>query len=292
MIKKYLYIAWLLVFFTTNYVSAQMVITYRAQESKSDMRYEYDTLLLKLALDKTKHNYGDYKFVPSPVMNYSRAKIKLMKNEYPNFFVKLSYEDKFKEKMNLNFVKFPVDLGIVGYRVFFVSEQIKKKVSEAVTLDDLKKFTIGQGSGWSDISILRSAGFNVIEVPLYESLFSMVAANRFDLLSRGTNELLGEYESHKHMKNFTYDTSICLSYPLPRFFYTHASNTKAIQRVMEGLQIAYEDGSLQKLWMEQYRDSITFVNLNIRKIIKIENPNILNLDFNYQQYFYKPENEK
>jgi len=31
--------------------------------------------------------------------------------------------------------------------------------------------------------------------------------------------------------------------------------------VTEGLQLAYEDGSLQSLWMAQYKDSIHFVNL-------------------------------
>jgi len=269
---------------------ANMVITYRTQESDTDKRYNYDTALLELALKKTESTHGPYRLNPSPVMNYSRTQSTLMTNRYENFFAKLSYEDQFKETMDMDFVQFPVDLGIVGYRVFFVSRQTQKKLSAVKTLDMLKTFTMGQGSGWSDVKILRTSGFKVIEVPLYESLFKMVARNRFALLSRGANEVLDEYDSHKQIKDFAFDTQLCLAYPLPRFFYTHSANQRAIERITAGLKLGYADGSVQKLWQKHYQKSIDFVKLNKRKIFRISNPNIKNLDFDFQQYFYTPEN--
>ncbi len=288
MVKKVVFFIFSFALIMVNFVSAQMIITYRSPESKNDKRYEYDNQLLKLSLDKTKKKYGDYKLVPSQVMNYSRAMKKLERNSYPNFMAKYSYEERFVEKMNLAYIKFPVDLGIVGYRVFFVSKKIKKKFSIVRTIDDLKKFTVGQGTGWADVEILRSSGFSVQEIPKYESLFYMVAANRFDLFPRGTNELLNEYEAHKGIKNFTYDTSLCLAYPLPRFFYTHKSNQKAIRRITEGLLMAFEDGSVEKLWHKKYKDSIEFVNLEKRRILWVENPNVKSINFDYKKYFYKP----
>ena len=269
---------------------ANMLITYRAQESDTDKRYNYDTALLEFALKKTEATHGPYSLRPSPVMNYSRTKSTLMTNRYKNFFAKLSYDDRFKETMDMDFVQFPVDLGIVGYRVFFLSRQTKNELTDVKTLDMLKTYTIGQGSGWSDVEILRAAGFKVIEVPTYESLFKMVALNRFDLLSRGANEVLDEYESHEQIKDFAFDTHICLAYPLPRFFYTHSANQRAIERITAGLKLGYADRSVQKLWQKHYQKSIDFVKLNKRKIFRISNPNIKNLDFDFQQYFYTPEN--
>lgn len=267
---------------------ADMVITYRAQESHTDKRYDYDTALLELALKKTEPTHGPYSLIPSPIMNYPRARSMMTTNKLENFFAKLSYENGFKETRNMDFVKFPVDLGIVGYRVFFVSEQTRERLSSVTTLEMLKAFTIGQGSGWSDVEILRAGGFKVIEVPTYESLFKMVALNRFDLLPRGANEVLGEYESHKGIKNFAYDTSICLAYPLPRFFYTHSANQRAIERITAGLRMGYEDGSVQKLWQNHYQKSIDFVKLHNRKIIRIPNPLIKNIGFDFQRYFHTP----
>ncbi len=265
-----------------------MVITFREKESKQDKRYDYDTSVLRLALEKTKDTHGDFKMVPSRAMNYSRARVLLQQNSSPNFFAKLSYEKGFTRDMDLDFVPFPVDLGIVGYRTFFIRSELKPRLARVKNLADLRQFTIGQGYGWTDVAILRNAGFKVLTVPGYESLFDMVAVGRFDLLPRGANEILDEYKSHRHLPRFSYDTSLCLAYPLPRFFYTHSSNRRALKRVTLGLIRAYEDGSLKALWEKQYQKSIDFVNLAQRKIIFIPNPFVQDIDFDYKRYFYNP----
>ena len=59
--------------------------------------------------------------------------------------------------------------------------------------------------------------FKVVEVSRYESLFRMVAINRFDLFCRGTNELLEEFNAHRDIPDLTYDEAISIAYPMPRF---------------------------------------------------------------------------
>ena len=265
-----------------------MAITYRAPESSQDKRYDYDTSVLRLSLEKTRPQYGDYRMVPSKKMNYSRAHVVLKQNLHDNYFAKLSCEDRLVQEEGLAFVPFPIDLGIVGYRVFFVSSTIRPRLAQIRTVDELKTLSIGQGSSWADIPILKAAGFRVQEVSSYESLFKMVAANRFDLFSRGANELMEEYEAHKNIPEFTYDRTLCLAYPFPRFFFTHKSNKKAIERITEGLLIAYADGTLRKLWEKHYRKSIEFVNFPKRRVLRIPNPYISTLRFDYKQYFIDP----
>lgn len=193
------------------------VFTYRSPESDIDHRYRYDKQLLQLALDSTEATDGPYRLVPSPVMNAARAQSFVEKNTLPNLILKLSYNPAF-EAHNMAFVPFPVDLGIVGYRVCFAHPEIVERVSQVESIDDLRKFRHGQGSGWADIEILRHNGFDVTGITSYESLFRMVAMRRFDLFCRGANELLDEFTEHKDIQGLSYDSSMALFYPFPRFF--------------------------------------------------------------------------
>jgi len=270
-----------------NIMASQPTIFHiRAAESALDKRYDYDRAVLELALQKTVEEYGPYELHSTQEMNFLRAQADVTHNVYQNFFIKLSYETKFNESMD--FVPFPIDLGIVGYRVCFVSKENLNRVSLVEHLEELKQFTYGLGSGWSDISIFRSQGFKVIEVPTYESLFKMVAKGRFDLFCRGVNELKDEYETHKHIEGLTYDTSMAIVYPLPRFFYTNPDNQQAIKRVYDGFVKAYNDGSLIEVWKEFYQSSIDFSQLKNRKIYRIDNPNLKGLDESYRTYLYNP----
>jgi hypothetical protein len=270
----------------TTYAFSQTLFTAQGRASAQDTRLDYDRAALRLSLEKTVKKYGPFKLVEAEFMNTARG-IKVAKaGRTKNFFTKQSVS---KTLLNeLGHVPFPIDLGIVGYRVFFVSPNAKSKLKTTQNLGQLKKFSIGQGVGWLDVDILEHNGFKVIKAGSYEGLFKMVAKNRFDLYSRGTNELLGEWKTHKNIQGFAYDESVALYYPLPRFFFTNKANKAAIKRVTEGLIIAYNDGSLKKEWEKHYRDSIDFVNLKKRKIFRINNPFLEGVDSSYEKYIYKP----
>lgn len=268
-----------------NLCFAQTVFTYRSPESPVDSRYDYDNALLKLSLEKTMDTDGEYILKPSPQMNFRRMNDYLSRGILTNpIFKQSATNDNCDE---FDYINFPVDLGIVGYRVFFVAPRIKEEFEKVSTLEELRRYTIIQGSGWSDIEILKSAGLNVIDIPKYESLFIEIIKNRADLLSRGINEILDEMTSHQNLKLLDYNDNVVLYYPLPRFFFSSKGNEEALDRVRRGLLIAYEDGSLVDLWEEYYEDSILSVNLESRKVIKIGNPLVSRIDKSYEKYLYK-----
>ena len=263
------------------------ILTVRSGETEQDVRYSYDNTLLKLALDKTVATDGPYTLRESGSMNFARAKQLVLANSLPNFFIKLSYDAAYTDTP-MRYVPFPVDLGIVGYRVCFAHPEVVMKLRDVEDMEELRRFSHGQGLGWTDTRILRHNGFTVQEVPAYESLFKMVAARRFDLFCRGTNELLGEFRAHPGLPGLAYDRSMTIHYPLPRLFYTHASNTEALDRITRGILLAYEDGSLLRLWQEEYQESIDFVNLEKRRVFHLDNPYLEGIGFDYSQYFYTP----
>lgn len=277
----------LFVYFCAGAVVAATVFTCPAPESAKDTRRAYDNALLELALKKTEAKYGAYTLERvNQGANNRRNRLDVGNRVYPNFFIKESFSLQLKEK--LAYVPIPVDRGIVGYRVAFVSKETGERLKKVTSLEELKQFSVVQGIGWLDADILEKAGFKVQTGSSYEGMFEMVAANRADLFFRGVNELLSEWEAHQQVANLAYDESVLVHYPLPRFFYTAKANTEAIERVHEGLKMAYEDGSFEALWQQHYMKSIEFVGLGKRKVFEINNPYTEGLDPAYTKYNYVP----
>lgn len=269
---------------------AETVFTARAPESKADLRQNYHYQLLDLALQKTIETHGSYRLeLAAEGANMKRSMRNVQQNRYQNYFLRQSVSTELMEKMEP--VPFPVDRGIVGYRVAFTSVETKERLKSIKTISDLKKFSIVQGIGWLDTRILKSQGFTVETSSSYESMFVMVARDRADLFTRGANELLGEWQNHKNIPNLTYDESIVLYYPLPRFFFTTKGNKESAERVYSGLIKAYKDGSLIQLWQKNYAPSIAFTKLGKRKIFSVTNPLIEDLDSSYTKYLYNPFTE-
>ncbi len=277
---------------------AEFVVSHRVPALVATTYYDYYVDLLKLAMEKSRPQYGDYRFegVPSDA-NTLRALSDVVQNAHPNLVLEMGYEEKLTETGDLTYINFPVDGGIVGYRVCYLNPAIQHKITSKTTLDDLRKYTIGQGVGWADTAVFRHNGFKVIEVDRFPALFRMVAAGRIDLFCRGANQIIEDiYEltaledssESKSLTKLIVDQTFVLVYPLPRFFYLHSKNTLAKERIAAGLKIAYADGSLKQLWIKHYKASVDFVNLPQRKMFYLENPLLKNLPPDYKQYFFDP----
>lgn len=265
--------------------------TYISPESERDPRMTYDRELLRLALDKTRDTFGDYELVPAPAMTKARVRLSLQLNSFTNLFAMDSYSST-RDGKGLAYVRFPIHLGIVSYRICFVSPQRQAAMAEVHDLAGLRRFTFGQGKGWLDVEILRHAGLKVVEVDGYEMLFKMVARGRFDLLCRGASELRSELLTHKDIGGLKMDPYLLLYYPLPRVFYTNVANGEALKRVETGLRQAWQDGSLQALWRHSFGPAIAFAGLKQRRMLRLENPFLEGINFDYRPYFYNPMTDR
>lgn len=268
---------------------AEEIITLRAPEMAADKRKNYPIAAIKLALDKTRSKYGDYTINYTinytAQMNTQRLLAATRANIIPNLIIQAGYDDAIVAKDGLTFVDIPFDLGITSYRICFINPVLQAELKSVSQVEHLKRYSIVQGVGWPDIKILRHNGFKVIESNSYDGLFKMISARRADLFCRGINELKNEYEAFKSLNGLSYDTSFVLFYPLPRFFYLNENNQVLKQRLSEGFQMAYQDGSLKRLLFEYYADDIHFAKIPTRKLFEFENPLIKGLDNKYNAYF-------
>lgn len=280
----------IIIFILSSYLYSETTFVYNNIQNSKDKRKLYEIEILNLALSKTVPKYGEYKLIPSPKMNLKRAMQTIRTNEIKNFLLKMSITKEFMDEFAYS--NFPVDRGVTGYRASFISPKLKNNLEQYDSLEKIKKLTIGQGVGWLDSDILKYNGFNVKEVSNYTGLFKMTALGRIDFFSRGINEVLGEYQSFNYIKDLDYDRTFILYYPLPRFFYSNKSNQKAVKRIEEGLILASNDGSLDKVFDKYYKKSIDFLNIENRRIYKLENPFLEGVDTSYEKYIFNPFNKE
>jgi hypothetical protein len=262
-------------------VLAEFVVSHRSPFTEGDKHHIYSTDLLRLALEKTRKEYGDFTMRPIPPRNYARALKAAVDDAYPNLIIETSYEQALTHHAKLDFINFPMDLGVLGYRVCFINPKLKASDKKIASLEDLRQYTFAHGVGWADTTIFRHNGLKVQEIDNYDGIFLMVVGGRVDFFCRGVNEILGEMEQFSQLKELTIDEQFVLVYPLPRFFYLNGKNKLAKKRIKLGLQRAYADGSLQALWKANFLPSLELVNLAQRKVIRLENPLLGDLDMSF-----------
>ena len=242
-------------------------------EGNADVRLNYYWELLQAALEETTPKWGPFQITVSPnVISAARAELLLAGSSDITITVRTTSTDREK---TLQAVMIPLDKGLTGYRLFMTKAPTQQRLSQVRTLQDLKQFSIGQGINWIDGDILRNAGFNVVTGPNYDSLFAMLEANRFDLFSRGINEIGMEFNFASGRYSYlTIEKSLMLYYPLPRYFFFSRTKDgeRLAHRVEEGLRLLLKNGKFDKRYQAFKRSILVDLQLAGRRIFRLDNP--------------------
>ncbi|MDO8342553.1 MAG: hypothetical protein Q7T48_05085 [Cellvibrio sp.] len=267
-----------------------LIVTHKLPELNSDERVLHEVEVLQLALDKTVAEFGPYELRGIPPMNRARTLVALSHNVYPNLILQMSYEDELAEQESLAFIPFPLDRGALSYRICFMRDSLNATAKSITHLDQFEGYHFGVGIGWADGKILRHNRLQVVESNSVVSLFRMTKAGRIDFFCRGASEFFYEQQDPNSL-GLTGDTHLALYYPLPKFFFAHKDTQVALNRVQKGLEIAYRDGSFNKLWSKRHLNTLERANLKQRNLIQLENPLIKHLARDYETYLYDPINQ-
>lgn len=257
-----------------NPASAPQQIVYPRPESEHDSRYLYDWEVLRTALEKTRSSFGPYELrQAAQYMSPARVTAEAAGPGSINLFVRatsMQLEEQFRP------VRIPVDRGLIGYRLLLVRSEDLPLFADVGSLEQLRRFRIGQGKGWVDVGILQSAGFKVVEGNNYDGLFSMLSVKRFDALSRSVDEALREYDERHEQAGFEVEPGIALYYPLARYFFTRrdADGEALARRLEAGLEAMVQDGSLQALFTTYKGPMIKRSGLAQRRLFRIPNPSL------------------
>jgi hypothetical protein len=263
---------------------------YNGPESAQDQRYQYHWRVLRAALDATRDKYGDYLAEPGIALN---ERLQLFEMQRPNGRLNIIVRNPTEAlERALQPIKVPIDKGLLGYRVFLIRAEDAPRFAGVRTLDDLRQFSFGQGRDWSDVAIYQASDLKVVTGSSYEGLFGMLALHRFDAFGRGVSEVAGEFkQASQQYPQLLIENELLLYYPLPVYFWfpRTAEGTKHAQRVAEGMAIIVANGTLDRLFNQEYGAVIKAMNLQNRRLLKIANPNLsADQPFANKAYWFVP----
>lgn len=264
----------LLVLCASALVAAEpMRYIYPPPESDNDHRYDYYWELLHAALESNKDTFGTYELAPHPVRMNAVRSVAMMKD--PGGVTLLLRVTNVELEATFRPVRIPLDKGLTGYRLFLIRAGTQAKLSTVRALADLKPFSFGAGARWADVEILRAAGLTVEPGESYEGLFLMLGVGRFDLFSRGVNEIAVELSDNKtRIPDLVIEQNLMLHFPLARYFFVNATpeGEKLARRVEDGLRRLANNGEFERRYQLFKKKSLTGISLSGRRVIRINNP--------------------
>ena len=146
------------------------------------------------------------------------------------------------------------------------------------SLEELRKLTMGSGPHWTDTNIMQANGFHIVEGSNYAGLFKMLAAGRFDFMSRGVHEAGYDLAAYADF-GLVLENSLLLKYdnPVQYSFYVNKKNTLLADRIERGLKIAQKDGSFDELFdqIPSLKNGMDLYKSSTRKIIELNSEQML-----------------
>lgn len=170
-------------------------------------------------------------------------------------------------------ILYPIDKGLLGYRVFLIRKGDQKRFSLVKTQNDLAILKAGQGHGWPDTAILRAAGLNVVTTTKYKNLFPMLDGGRFDYFPRGVFEPWSEINDWSQYP-LEVEKNIFIKYPTAMYFFVSKRNERLAKILEVGFEKVIADGSFDKVFYSSrvVRESLRLSGIENRIAIEISNP--------------------
>jgi hypothetical protein len=253
---------------------ADTTVFYPRHESGTTLHSDFYFEVLREALERTRAEFGPYRLqYTAQGMNPTRAAAELAAaSGVVHVDVRSWNEERGK---SLHQVPFPVDRGLIGYRLLLIREQDQARFDAVRTLDDLKQFSFGLLASWGDVRILEHNGLKVVRGSSYDGLFRMLSAGRFDAFSRDIDEIQLELERKGiELPDLAIERTLLLRYPSARYFF--------VSRTMEGLRLGArieiglnqmrEDGSFDVMFRKHKREQLQRLNIQPRRVILLTNP--------------------
>ncbi len=253
--------------------------------SESDKRTLYKNAVLRAALDASTAEYGPYLFeIAKPIFSPARARVALVKGDLLNTYITsttVAWEEAAIP------VRFPIRKGLPGFRLVLIHKDDVSRFRNVNSIEDLKKFTGGTIGISSVTSTMHSHQFDVLTSSSFDGAFHMLAAKRFDFMSRGVNEVHREMNSgHPAFKDIVIAPDIALHIPLLSYIFISPEHPNLAKRFSDGLAIISKNGTFDAIFERFHGENLRRATLEKRRIIYLENPNLpSSASFDYETLF-------
>ena len=241
-------------------------VVYARELAEADARLDYPVRLLELALKKSGVDF-DMRSEARP-MPQSAAIKRLAAGVELNVVWSMTTREREEQLLP---IRIPIDKGLFGYRIAFVSRSQPDMLATVKNLQNLSQLTAGQGHDWPDTDILRSNGLRVATTAQHQSLFPMLAAGRFDYFPRSVLEVWDEI-GMPGAQDAVVDNNVLIHYPAAIYFFVNKKDRSLANILKTGLTRAKADGSFDALYYERFGPTLKRANLRGRTLIELRNP--------------------
>jgi len=252
-------------------------------ESAADSRPDYPRAVLGAALAQFGRRYA-----PRPsehVMPQSRSLDQLARGQ--DIHVVWSTTTEVREK-NLRVVRFPIDRGLIGWRVLLIRRSDQDRFAKANSLADLSRFRFVQGHDWPDLAVLQHNGLDVQASSSYEGMFRMVAAGRIDAYPRAVSEVLDEVARIRD-PSLMIEPHLVLNYPSALYFFVAPGDAALARDLESGLATIHRNGKLGRLFEAHYGDDLRALDLPRRKRVTLERTGLsADVRVEHADWWYRP----
>jgi len=167
-------------------------------------------------------------------------------------------------------VKIPLDKGLLGYRIPLIHKDNLDLFKGKRHTTDIKKIRFGLQFDWPDLDIFDQNKLSTLSFSSHEQSLNLLKSKRIDAIPDGVLEV----GSYKLPPELDYDKHVVLYYPSAVYFFVAKGNQILHDALEQGLHLALEDGSWQKLFDKYFTQVIAEVNLNSRVLIRLDNPTL------------------
>ena len=239
--------------------------------------------VLTLALEKSKMPYALQGWTLH--MEKSRALYELEHGD--KLDVVWAVTSREREKA-LQPVRFPLDMGMSGWRVALIRPEDAARFAAVRTLDQLRALAAGQGADWSDTAILKANGLQVVTGTNSQSLLMMLRAGRFDYFLRSVRQVWEE-AGMPVGRDLLVEPTLAVHYPSAVYFFVKKDNALLAAALDKGLREARRDGSFERLFRDYVGDSVQRAGLSRRRVFELTNPE-LPADVRLRpEFWFRPE---
>jgi len=261
-----LFVGWFLLAHSSSY--AEVKILHRKLSSPTD---HYMHGLLKLAGEHSSHDFH----IVEKREKITRSMLERL-IESGDLNVMWSGASKEMDQRFLP-VYIPAFKGMMGYRIFIIRDGDQSRFDRIQNLAGLKSVTFGQGTTWSDTTILRANGLDVVTSIKTAGLYYMLDGGRFDAFPRGMHEPWNEVANYPRLP-LAVENKILLKYDMPYLFYVSKKYPQVVEQVRLGLEGAIADGSFERYFLNNSGIKKVFKREDVskRERIHIQNNNLSN----------------
>ena len=175
-------------------------------------------------------------------------------------------------------VPFPLDRGLLGWRIAFVPTDARDRLSAVHSLADLRKFVVAQGRGWRDIALYEDAGLTVYEVSRWRGaqFARELHAGLADLFPLGVDEANSHFLPRVEAAgaDLVIEPHIAIRYPWFRFVWV-SKKSEHFALLMDALPRGFDrlvaEGDFDEIHRRHHHDEAVKTLIG-RQVIEIDNP--------------------